>query len=91
MSKQRLFLLSAFLFAIAWLLMWPRGGYSQTAAATYLALPLHLAAAVLANLGACCKPNSSRRMVFVALGSLLLLALAGLFAASNLFFWNGGA
>lgn len=88
MSK-RLFLFSAFLFLGAWLLMWPRGGYSQTATATYLALPLHLAAAVLANVGAGCEPSSIRRRVLVALGSLALLALAGLFAASSLFFWNG--
>ena len=89
MSTQRLFLLSALLFVIAWLLMWPRGGYSQTATATYIALLFHVVAAVLVNVGAYSKPRSLNRMVLVAFGSLSLLALAALFAASNLFFWNG--
>lgn len=89
MSK-RLFLLSAVLFVGAWVLMWPRGGYAQTAAATYLALPLHLAAAVLAGVGARREPGSARRRSLVVLGALSLLMLGVLFAASNLFFWNGG-
>ena len=88
MSK-RLFALAAALFVGAWMLMWPRGGYSQTAAATCVALSLHVGAAVLVNLGAGRKPSSLRRRFLVALGSLSLLALGGLFAASNLFFWNG--
>ena len=90
MSTQRLFLLSALLFAVAWLLLWPRGGYAQTATATYLALPLHLLAAVLANVGVRREPGSVHRRLLVTFGSLALLALAMLFAASNLFFWNGG-
>lgn len=88
MSMQRMFLHSALLFTVAWLLMLPRGGYSQTATMTCLALPLHLLAAALVNVGACREPSSFLRVVLVALGSLSLLAFAGLFAASNLFFWN---
>lgn len=86
---KRPFFLSAVLFIGAWLLMWPRGGYAQTATATYLALPLHLAAVVLVNVGARRQPSSIGRRFLIAVGSLALLALAGLFAASNLFFWNG--
>lgn len=88
MSK-RWFLLSAVLFVGAWLLMWPRGGYAQTATATYLALPLQLIAVFLANAGARREPGSVRRRFLIAFGSLSLLVLGLLFAASNLFFWNG--
>lgn len=89
MSK-RLFLLSAVLFVGAWVLMWPRGGYAQTATATYVALPLQLVAAVLAVVGARRELDPARRRSLVVFGSLSLLMLGVLFAASNLFFWNGG-
>ena len=54
-----------------------------------MALPLHLLAAVLVNLGAYRTPSPSGRRSLIALGSLSLLAVAGLFALSNLGFWNG--